>query len=71
MSRDIFDFGNVRWLLHCAEGPTPVEVAEAARRYMDLELRPWNRRMQEDVIDILSGAKAEAAAVISRPGARA
>lgn len=71
VSRDIFDFGNVRWLLHCAEGPTPVEVAEAARRYMDLELRPWNRRMQEDVIDILSGAKAQAAAVISRPGARA
>lgn len=71
VSRDEFDFGEVRWLLHCAEGPTPVAVAEAARRYMDLEVQPFRRRMQQDVIDILADARRQAATVISRPASRA
>lgn len=65
--KDLFDLDGVTWLLHCAEGPTPVAVAEAARRYMDLEVQPWRRRMGPDVIDILDNARKQAAMLVSGP----
>ncbi len=65
--KNLFDLDGVTWLLHCAEGPTPVAVAEAARRYMDLEVQPWNRQMGRDVVDILDNARAQAAALVSSP----
>jgi len=65
--KELFDLDGVTWLLHCAEGPTPVAVAEAARRYMDLEVQPWRRKMGPDVIDILNNARAQAATLVSSP----
>lgn len=67
IAKNLFDFDGITWLLHCAEGPTPVAVAEAARRYMDLEVRPWNRMIGRDVVDILNRARAQAAALVSCP----
>jgi len=65
ISKDLFDLQDSRWLLHCAEGPTPVAVAEAARAYLDLEVHVWDRQIGRDVVDVLENARRQAAAVIS------
>lgn len=70
LDRNDFDFDGVTWLLHCAEGPTPVEVARAAAAYMEHEARPWTRNFVRDVIDVLADARAQAAALISNGNGR-
>ncbi|HNZ03808.1 MAG TPA: aminotransferase class V-fold PLP-dependent enzyme [Myxococcota bacterium] len=65
--KELFDLDGITWLLHCAEGPTPAAVADSARRYMDLEVRPWNRLIGRDVVDILNDARKQAATLVSGP----
>jgi len=37
----LFDLGEALWVLHCAEAPVPKPAADAVRRRLEWELRPW------------------------------
>ncbi|HEY3448713.1 MAG TPA: aminotransferase class V-fold PLP-dependent enzyme [Myxococcales bacterium] len=42
LSKQAFDFrGEALWALHCAEGPVPRASVDAARAFLEKELRPW------------------------------
>lgn len=37
----LFDLQDTTWAMHCAEGPVPRVAVDAARVYLEKELRPW------------------------------
>ncbi len=42
LAKDLFDFPpDLVWALHCAKGPVPRSAVQAARDFLNLELRPW------------------------------
>ena len=42
LDRDLFDLPpGLVWALHCAEGPVPRPAVQAARDFLEVELRPW------------------------------
>lgn len=42
LPKSLFDFkDDALWALHCAEGPVPKASVEAARAFLEKELRPW------------------------------
>lgn len=47
LARDLFDLGEVVWVLHCAEGPVPRPAVEAARSFLEKESRPWEFGLDE------------------------
>jgi selenocysteine lyase/cysteine desulfurase len=47
LSPELFDLGDVLWVMHCAEGPVPRASAQAAQAHLERELRPWEASMAE------------------------
>ncbi len=44
----LFDLsGKALWVMHCAEGPVPLEAIEAARKVLPQESRPWDLSLSE------------------------
>jgi selenocysteine lyase/cysteine desulfurase len=68
--KEEFDLDGVRWMMHCGEGPTPRRVIAGTGRLLDLELRPWTKRLEPDVLDVLAAARTQSAEAISAPCSR-
>jgi len=54
----------VLWVMHCAEGPVPIESVEAVRSFLDRELRPWKMRVAEDFFGIPDELRAVVASLV-------
>ncbi len=65
LSREQFDFGNVVWVMHCAEGPVPRAAARAVDEIMQRELQPWTLRWNEDFIGLPAGVRRQAATLLA------
>jgi selenocysteine lyase/cysteine desulfurase len=65
LARDEFDFEEgVLWVLHCAEGPVPLEAARAVHELLPRETRPWSLRWEEDFLAIPERARGECARLV-------
>jgi selenocysteine lyase/cysteine desulfurase len=62
-----FNLEGVNWMLHCAEGPVPIRVAEMAHRHIDVETHPWHKHFQTEVLDVLTAARYQAAVAVADP----
>lgn len=52
------------WLMHCAEGPVPRASAEAVRRFLPRETRPWELDFEGDFIGLPQRTRDAAAEVL-------
>lgn len=52
------------WVMHCAEGPVPRAGMKAVRALMQMELRPWEVRWEEDFQGIPAALRLEAATLV-------
>lgn len=65
LARSAFDLEpEIVWALHCAEGPVPIAAAEAVRRFLERETRPWTLRFDDDFVGIPQRARREIARVL-------
>lgn len=62
-----FKLEDVNWMLHCAEGPVPIRVAEMAHRHIEVETHPWHKDFQKEVLDVLTTARYQAAVAVADP----
>ncbi|MDH3285948.1 MAG: aminotransferase class V-fold PLP-dependent enzyme, partial [Acidobacteriota bacterium] len=65
LDRNDFDIDDdLLWVMHCSEGLVPRPAAEAARRFLEKETRPWRVRWEEDFTGIPARLREEAASLL-------
>jgi selenocysteine lyase/cysteine desulfurase len=62
---DAFDLDpEILWIMHCSEGPVPRAAAQAVRKFLPRETRPWNMRWEEDFLGLPNATGHQAARLL-------